>query len=219
MAERSPKFALKVAPEGADDYQVEVLGPAAEAVWMCPECGHGSSELRDERAHLDAHRQLRVFFQQWEAGTTPEPVDDRRPRRWRTLVAAIAAVLVLLFSVSVFSRINQAPDAFRATVPATVVPDTERSQPVTGVVTPAPSARPADPSPAAPVQTARPAAPVRAVPTPVSDQVVPAPVSTPAPDPAATVPAPGSSSGGYVAPTAPAHLLSACLLGICLHIL
>ena len=202
--------------------QVDVLsGPAAAPVWMCPECGHGSSELRDERAHLDAHRQLRAFFQEWEAGTTPEPVNGGgRPGRWRMLVVvAVAAVLVLLLSVSVFSRINRTPDAFRDTVPATVVPGTERSQPVTGVVTPGPTSPPTDPALAAPARATRPAAPVRAVPAPVSDQVVPAPVTTPAPGPAATVPTPGPSSGQYGSPRAPSHLLSACVLGICLHVL
>ena len=201
-------------------YQVEVLsGPAAAPVWMCPQCGHGSSELRDERAHLDAHRQLRAFFQEWEAGTTPEPVHGGgRPGRWRTLVVAVATVLVLLLSVGVFSRINQTPDAFRDTVPATVVPGAR--PPVEGVVTPAPPSRPADPSPAAPAQTGRPTAPVAAIPAPVSNQVVPAPVpSTPAPAPAATVPPPVPSSGEFEPPRAPAHLLSACVLGICLYIL
>ncbi|MDQ3641578.1 MAG: hypothetical protein M3450_08990, partial [Actinomycetota bacterium] len=66
---------------------MEVLsGPAAAPVWMCPECGHGSAELRDERAHVDAHRQLRAFFQEWEAGTTPEPVGGGRSRPRRMLV-------------------------------------------------------------------------------------------------------------------------------------
>ena len=194
-------------------------GPAAAPVWMCPECGHGSAELRDERAHLDAHRQLRAFFQEWESGSTPEPVGDGRAGRRRVLVAAVAAVLVLLLSVSVFSRINRTPDAFRDTVPETVLPGAE-PQPVTGVVTPGPTARPADPSPAGAAPTARPAAPLRGVSAPVSDQVVPPQVSSiPAPGPAATVPPPGRSSGESVSPSAPSHLLSACVLGICLHVL
>ena len=204
-------------------FQVEVLsGPAAAPVWMCPECGHGSSELRDERAHLDAHRQLRAFFQEWEAGTTPERVrGGGRPGRLKMLVAAMAAVLVLLISVSVFSRVNRTPDAFRDTVPATVVPDAR--PPVEGA-TPAPPSRPVDPSPAAPAQTARPAAPVRAVPAPVSEQVVPAQVSpTPAPIPAASPPVPSAGSGQYVSPSVPPgaapHLLSVCVLGICLTVL
>ena len=194
-------------------------GPAAAPVWMCPECGHGSAELRDERAHLDAHRQLRAFFEEWETGTATEPVGGGGSGRRTMLVAAVAAVLALLLSVSAFSRINRTPDGLRDTGPATVVPGAEQAQPVAEVVPPAPTARPADLSPAAPAQTTRAAAPVRAVPPPVTDQVAPAPVSTPAPDRAATVPPPGPASGGYVSPAPPSHLLSACVLGICLHVL
>ena len=196
---------------------MEVLsGPAAAPVWMCPECGHGSAEPRDERAHLDAHRQLRAFFKEWEAGTTPEAVDGRGSERRRMLVAAVAAVLVLLLSVSVFSRINRTPDGLRGTGPAAVVPAAERAQPVTGVPA-GPTARRADPSSVAPAQTARPAAPVRAVPAPVRGEVAPAPVPSPAP--AALVPPPAMSSGDPVSPKAPSRLLSACALGICLHVL
>jgi hypothetical protein len=89
---------------------------------MCPECGHGSSDPRDERAHLDAHRQLRAFFQEWEAGTEAGQAASAPPPKRRSYVGAAAAiVVVLLVSVATFSRINREPDGFRPTVPPTEV--------------------------------------------------------------------------------------------------
>lgn len=192
---------------------------------MCPECGHGSPELRDERAHLDAHRQLQAFFREWDAGTAPEPVDVGRTRR-RKLVVAVILVLVLLASVGVFAKINRTPDAFRATVPARTAPvdDPARqsqaarpAQPVAGTVAP----------PAAPAQSARPvtpAPPSASVPAPVLDLEIPVPVSVPSTgglSPPVAAPAPGPASVPEVTPNAPPppHLLSLCILGICLDVL
>ncbi|MGI8806332.1 MAG: hypothetical protein ACR2KK_00475 [Acidimicrobiales bacterium] len=189
--------------------------PAVTAVWMCPECGHGSSEPRDERAHLDAHRQLRAFFQEWEAGTVAVQEDRGRPRR-RTAVVTMLVVLVLLASATVFSRINRTPDAFRATAPAPTVPADERARSQPDPVAPAPTARGTDPSPGRPAPSARPVAPVPLSPPPVQIRESP-PVTTappaPAPAPAITTPVPVQT------PPPPAHLLSVCILGICLHVL
>ena len=84
---------------------MEVSSPAA-AVWMCPECGHGSSEIRDERAHLDAHRQLRAFFKEWDAGTESGRERGRRSTRRLVLLCTAVALLVVVLSAGVFSRID-----------------------------------------------------------------------------------------------------------------
>lgn len=187
------------------------------AVWMCPECGHGSPEMRDERAHLDAHRQLQAFFREWESRTSA-PVEARRSW-WPKVVVALVVVLVLLASVGVFARINRAPDAVRATVPARVAPvDDLPRRPE--AVPPAPTAAVPVPPPAAPAQAARAVTPApspaaHAPSAPVVEVEVLAP-STPAPILPVAAPAPGP----HVAPTVPPapHLLSLCILGICLDV-
>src|SRR4051794_40167151 len=103
---------------------------------MCPECGHGSPELRDERAHLDAHRQLKAFFREWEAGTDQGQVATRSTRRLAFL-SAVVAVVLLTVSVTVFARINRGPSVSRRPPPSFVAPAV---QPQPATVPSAPSA-------------------------------------------------------------------------------
>lgn len=208
------------------------MSAAATAVWMCPECGHGSADPRDERAHLDAHRQLRAFFVEWEAGTEAPAGGGSRRSRWLVRLGVVAAVLaMLLVSSSVYSQINRAPDPGRAQdVPADVRPADPTgapppAAPPAAAVTPAPSATPA-PAAATP-------APAPATPTPAT-----APGASASPRAAAAVPAATSATPSTAAaptttvpptsppaeattpePAAPAYLLSLCLPGICLHVL
>ena len=146
-----------------------MTAPGAAAVWMCPECGHGSAELRDERAHLDAHRQLRAFFREWEAGTEAGRAANPPPppaKRRSLLGTAVVVVVALLVSVAVFSRINREPDSFRAPVPPTDVREVvaPSSPPVTSA--PAPgvgsgSSSPATSASPTPTPTTVPCAPRR----------------------------------------------------------
>lgn len=179
-------------------------------MWMCPECGHGSADLRDERAHLDAHRQLRAFFREWEAGTGDATTGDARPaRRLSYLGAAALVVVTLLASISVYSRLNGEPDAFRAQVPPPAA--VEVVSPLTPPVTVPPSSGAGSrtrPTASSPAPTTAP----RAIASPPSTTV------------AVTAPAMGSASPtvpgiGRPAPAPPPHLLSVCLLGICLDVL
>jgi hypothetical protein len=64
--------------------------PQPTLAWVCAECGHGSPEPRDQQAHLDAHRQLRQFFREWDAGAAAHH-RSRRP-----LVLGCAALLIAL---------------------------------------------------------------------------------------------------------------------------
>ena len=182
---------------------------------MCPECGHGSPEIRDERAHLDAHRQLRAFFQEWDAGTESGKSKGRRSRRRLACLYAAVALVVVFLSVGVFSRINRDSGGQRASVPPIVIPDAAMIAPALPTapvpipvvtLTEPPAARPPQASPAtspAPTNTVR------------GDSFVPPPASAAGPRPApppATVPPP------VVAPATP-HVLHLCLLGICVTVL
>src|SRR5215218_1516845 len=102
---------------------------------MCPECGHGSPEIRDERAHLDAHRQLKAFFQEWDAGTEQGQVATRSRRR-RTLLCALVALVVLAVSVTMFARINRGPASSRPPAPTFVEPAPAAVAPTPPAVSP-----------------------------------------------------------------------------------
>lgn len=187
---------------------------------MCPECGHGSPDPRDERAHIDAHRQLQAFFREWDAGTEPVPGGIGRNARLRVLLVGAVAVLVLLMSVAVFSRINATPAGFQAVAPAQVLPTPQPppAQPASSTVsTPkTPTATPtATPDPVA-VRTDRvvAATPSAVVAAPPSSPVTASgPVAAPSASGAAPEPV------AAVAPPEPVHLISACILGICLTVL
>lgn len=192
--------------------QVEVLS-AATAVWMCPECGHGSPDIRDERAHLDAHRQLRAFFQEWDEGTASGQERGRRSKRRLVLLYTAFALLLVMVSALLFSRINGDSAGARASVPTIAVPDKT-------VVPPAPPttaapARSADPAPTVVPQPRRSAPQSAAVTETVAEGFVP-PVA--APEPPQSAAAPATVLPQVVAPSNP-HLLQLCLVGICLTVL
>ena len=200
----------------AESTEMEVLSAAA-VVWMCPECGHGSSEIRDERAHLDAHRQLQAFLQEWDAGTESGQGRRRRSQRRLVLLYTAVALLVLLASVGLFARVNSEPGDRRSTVPTIVVPDATvvpPTTPTTAVPTrkTAPVARDATPTvrstPASPAATAAQA-------VTAADSIVAPRASAPAQPTAAPVAVPPPTAVG---PTPPPHLLQLCLLGLCLTV-
>ena len=85
-----------------------VLTLGEQDVWQCARCGRGSPDIRDEAAHLDAHRRLERdrTVVTWEVLahrlTRPEPESsDRNRRRAPLLVSAVAALLLgsLLLSI------------------------------------------------------------------------------------------------------------------------
>ncbi len=206
-----------------------MLRATAAAVWLCAECGHGSPDPRDERAHLDAHRQLRAFFEEWDAGTATPPTESVRRARGRSLVYAAGVLAVLLvWSLTVFSHVNRAKDGPRATLPPAAAPAPAGGQSSGGrqVLTPpaVSDVRPA--APAAPAATAATAATIAAPATTTPPPAVAASTAPPtaaAPSagvsPAPTTAAPPAPDPVIAAPPAPAHLLSVCLLGICVTVL
>ncbi|MGH9266378.1 MAG: hypothetical protein ACRD1D_16965, partial [Acidimicrobiales bacterium] len=71
--------------------------PRVAPAWVCPECGHGSPEPRDRLAHLDAHRQLKRFLDDWDAAAKADAAAEAaaaRRRRRRPYVYGAVAVLV-----------------------------------------------------------------------------------------------------------------------------
>jgi hypothetical protein len=195
--------------------EVEVLQGTAAAVWICPQCGHGSPDPRDERAHLDAHRQLQAFFAQWDAGTAPEPVAPTRRRP--TLYAACALAVLLVWSLTVFSHVNRADDAGRALPAPAAAPVTEprRISPppaVTNDVPPAAATPSRSGSSAASSPARQSAAPSSS--TATDDGLAPPPVAT-----TPTTSAPAAANPPVSGPPAPHHVVSLCVLDICLTVL
>jgi hypothetical protein len=202
---------------------VEVLQDTAAAAWLCPQCGHGSPEPRDERAHLDAHRQLQAFFEEWDAGTAPEPVAPARSRS--VLYAACALAVLAVWSLTVFSHVNRADDALRAApAPAAAPAAHQPSEP--RQVTPPPAVTNEVP-PAPPTATrsgSSLSSPAPARPPAVASSEAAIAISPPGVPAAATGNAAPTSSAPpadapVVLPPAPQHLVSLCLLDICLTVL
>lgn len=202
------------------------LSPIDVAVWTCPECGHGSPEPRDRQAHLDAHAQLRRFFDQWDGAAAAEV----ERRRVRPVLLAVGTFVVALLLVT-FSVLLLAPGGGSglATSPNARVPGADlprSSTPAPAAVPPpaAPSATATSPAPADQPGTSPSTAPVTSASTTdaggsavastsppsasASSQTSPtvpaAPVATIPPGPGASAPAPVAVNG--------------CLLGVCLHL-
>ncbi len=181
------------------------------AVWLCPKCGHGSPDPRDERAHLDAHRQLRAFFEEWEAGTEPELVPAARRRS--VLYAGCALLVLLAWSLTVFSNINRATDIPRSVLPPAAAPAASREQ----VATP-PAVTAAAPPPAS-TPAARSGSPSTSSSTARSATAVPAPAGFVPPSAVVALAPTPADPAAVTTPPAPQHLLSLCVLGVCLTLL
>jgi hypothetical protein len=203
-----------------------VLAASDTVVWSCPECGHGSPEPRDRQAHLDAHHQLRRFFEQWEAAAAADAADDRRRRR-RPYLYGLAVVLAIALLGAVTSAVS-GPRSVVAPTAAGPVPGVDLPRPGT-----APHAEVATSSPHPPAVTLAPAAPNPPTP-PSTSAVSPAAAAAPAvvdaspPVPPSPLPSP-PPVGLAPAPTPPAQppptasapappLVQGCLLVVCLSI-
>lgn len=175
--------------------------PRRELAWVCPGCGHGSPEPRDQQAHLDAHRQLRRFFEEWEAAGAADQAPDRSPRR-RPLYY-VAAALVLLAAISLWTVRSQGVDR---PAPAGPAPSAQLPQPDAGEP-PSVIQRPPTP-PAAPTTSPR----ARAVPAPAAAvaTVTREPAAPPAPAPAPPPTAPPTT----LASTEPLLTVRGCLLQV-----
>ena len=188
-------------------------------VWTCPECGHGSPEPRDRRAHVDAHRQLRQFFEDWDAAAAADSAAERRTPRRRLAYGVVALVLVLAAVLGLRELgPRQSAPVIPGPVPGVDLPQPGPSGPAaaTAPPTPAPTANPAVPPSPTEAAVGRPArspaaTPAAADPAPISAEprttpATAAPASPAAPVPAATAP-----------PATPAPPgLRVCLLDICL---
>lgn len=201
---------------------MELLQGSQRAMaWVCPDCGHGSPEPRDERAHLDAHRQLRQFLDGWDAAAAADRNAERRKRLRPVLLGIAALVAALVVSVAVLLRLTGgepvAPPAAPRPVPEVPVPQADVPPPA-----PAPAPVPADGSGVPPTRSERSGngtgsrtRPVTG-PADTADSGI-APPLAPAPAPAAPV---AVATVPAAAAPAPAHLLAVdlCLLGICLSV-
>jgi hypothetical protein len=189
---------------------MEVLAaPERVWAWVCPECGHGSPEPRDQRAHLDAHRQLRQFIDDWDAAAASDRVVKGRRRRRPVVYAVVVLVVLLLAAAGVRTgrRHDVVPPTGAGPLPAVDVPvpagPPQSSGPVRppAVVPPAPSAGPA---------------PARAEPAPAPADAGfagPPVVTQPAPTAPATPAQPVAGS-----PRRPDIVVDACLLSLCVDL-
>jgi|GEM_PF-5667630 hypothetical protein len=122
--------------------------PQPALAWVCPECGHGSPEPRDQQAHLDAHRQLRQFFREWDAAAAA----DRRSRR-PLVIGTLALVAAIALAVLALLRVSGGGDVPPARSPVPAPAERPASQPPQAAP---PVGSPAPPAAAAPASPARP---------------------------------------------------------------
>jgi hypothetical protein len=186
-----------------------VLTLGEQDVWQCPRCRRGSPDIRDEAAHLDAHRRLErdLTLVTWEVLvhrlTRPGPESgDGRRRRTPLLLAVVAAMLLLSLLLSV---------------------DAGEVLPGQATETPAPTPTTAAPVPSAPtiavrssVDEARAERPPPSVP-PVTVETGPS-ASSP---PAISTPPPAAAAPPTTTPAEPVdqpHLLELCLSSLCLAV-
>lgn len=111
--------------------------PQPALAWACPECGHGSPEPRDQQAHLDAHRQLRQFFREWDAAAAA----DRRSRR-PLVIGSLALVAAIALAVLALLRVSGGGDEAPPFRPALPTPGPEAPR----AAAPPPAAAPASPA-------------------------------------------------------------------------
>jgi hypothetical protein len=151
-----------------------------------------------------------------------EPVAPLRPARRRSsLYAAGAMAVLLVVSVTVFSRVNRSTEAFRARVPPAAAPSGGQPAPAPPAVT---DVRPTPAPPAAsvaPSSTVRPpaVAAVSSPPTTAAVPLVPADGGAPAPTTSAPPADPTVLDVPPAVPPVPPHLVAVCVLGICLTVL
>lgn len=163
--------------------------PQPTMTWVCPECGHGSPEPRDRQAHMDAHRQLRQFFREWDAAAA-----DHRSRG-PLVVGCLVLLAAIALAVVVLLRVSGGGDVASPAPVATV------ATPLTPPAPPAPA-----PAPSAPAPPARAVSPEQPTGGPA---VRPTPAPTRAGATGATAPTPtaaaaGAEAGGIVPPLAAA---------------
>ena len=195
---------------------VAVAAPQREMAWACPECGHGSPEPRDRQAHLDAHRQLRKFIQQWDAAAAADEAAARRRRR-RPLVCAVVAIVVLALaavSLTGIGRHESAPPVRRGPVSEAHLPRFQAPPAAAEAPVPTPDPPPGPSGPA--TRRATPAPPPS---VPASN----ARGEAPAVRDQASSPAPPPSSGAATSPPAadpsPSVVtVRGCVLAICVNL-
>ena len=165
---------------------VAVAAPQQEMAWVCPVCGHGSPEPRDEQAHLDAHRQLERFIADWDAAAAADQAAERDRRR-RPLYFAVVVVVVVALAVMALQGIggNDVTPSVPTAPGVGAEPPPGGFAPRPGFGTGDPSAPGGGPAPDA----ASPASPSGGTPL------------TPSPSPSPSSPANGGPAGGDQAPS------------------
>ena len=177
-------------------------------VWQCSRCGRGSPDIRDEAAHLDAHRRLErdPTLVTWEVLvhrlTRPQRKSADSPRR-RTplLLSVVAAMLLLSLLLSVDAGEVLPGQATEAPAPT----------PTTAAPVPSTPSTPRSSVEAARAERPPPSVPPVHVETGASTSS-PAPIS--APLPAAATPPPTTPAEPLDQP----HLLELCLPSLCLRV-
>jgi hypothetical protein len=183
-----------------------VLTLAESNAWQCVRCGRGSPDIRDEAAHLDAHRRLErdravVTWELLVHRLTIHGPQRRRKSAERPLMLSIlAALLLALLLLSMKSGGEILDNPVRETAPATTAEVTVANTPTT-TARPSPQTVPDRPVPFVP-------------PVPVATGVVPSPPAISKPLAAG----PTSSTTTPAEPVDPPHLVELCLLRLCLTV-
>ena len=218
-----------------------VSTPAAQTrnAWTCPTCRHGSPDPRDELAHLDAHRQLGQFFQEWDAAVASDRGRRRATKPLGVVLAALVAAVALVAGAVFWGLIDRSDTARPAPrPPAEVTVDSPSlAAPVPPAPAPVPQPVPATPEPAAAVEPPPPEAPAPAaspnqasrrgaapaVGSPAGPVAAAAGAGSPVDEPVApeaTQPAPAAPVPAASTPSIqpPRHLIELTVLGIHLGI-
>ncbi len=211
---------------------------ATRNTWTCPTCRHGSPDRRDEAAHVDAHRQLGRFLDEWDAAVVSDRKSERRRRPTALAVVGLSVLAVVVATLVLRGAGHTGAPSGRVAgpVPGPMV-TVPAPTPAPGSSQVAPGASPEAPasSQAAPVASQPGPAPVTSAPAPVptaaSARIMPVPTAadprvdgTPAPTVVAPFPvaAAGAASlksgigDASVPPTG--YLLRLCLVDSCLTV-
>ncbi|HEX3620950.1 MAG TPA: hypothetical protein VHT97_01405 [Acidimicrobiales bacterium] len=195
----------------------------AATVWTCPECGHGSPEPRDQQAHLDAHRQLRRFLDQWQASAAADAAAERRARRRPFLYGVVLLLVVaVLATLAVRTSGNGAVTAVPTAGPAMNLPRSAPGSSATDPLATAPATATAPDTATAPSR-APVVRPVGVTSTASSaagtgpEVKAPAPSSAAGATPAPVLVPPAGPAGGEQAAAAVATV-KGCVLGVCLSV-
>ena len=185
-----------------------VLTLGEQDVWQCPRCGRGSPDIRDEAAHLDAHRRLErdPTLVTWELlvhrlTRSGRERGNRSRRRASLVLSVLGAVLLGSLLLSVRTGDVRGGRA-KETVPAPTIEAAPDNTPTTAARSSSGETLAAPPPPSVPPTNVEAAVP------PSSPPAISQPLTAGLTPPTTTPPPPADRD----------HLVQLCVPSLCLGI-